>query len=184
MLDPILHYLAQTEGELRAALEAAGDRLNQAPSPGTWTPAQNALHLIVTERWMYPLWTFVPKLGRSPRLLRTLDSTYGALWRSLGMRTAEEPTARPDPSQPTRGRFIAPVFLRPSSAPVTLDDLWERRARRRERTMRAIARVPEADLVRLEWSHPLLGRYTLLEFVRFLGIHESRHAAQILRTLP
>ena len=178
--DEVRRYLEESEHELLAELSEARGFLHQ-PVPSGWTIAQIVRHLVRTEQVMYPLWSLVPKLGRFPRLVETMDSANSALWRLMGMRTIEKASAKLSAFNAVEGRYRTPVFLRPLSGAGGYDELIEWRQRVRDRSLRAIASVDENTLNTLNWSHPLVGSYTLMEFAQFLGIHERHHLPQIQR---
>lgn len=172
-------YLDESE---RALLSALSDGGSPGPpsTPGQWTRAQILQHLIRTEQVMYPIWAVVPKFRSAPALLRLVDRSNAALWRAMGMRTVVE-AGMLTPANATEGRFGAPIFLRPAAVRRSIEDLLTQRRRVRDRTLRAVRAADEATLNRLRWSHPLMGTMTLMEFARFLGVHEHHHRPQILR---
>lgn len=177
--------LAEVQGYLdeseRALLSALSDGGSPGPTstPGQWTRPQILQHLIRTEQVMYPIWAVVPKFRSVPAVLRLVDQSNAVLWRAMGMRTVVE-AGRLTPANAVEGQFRAPVFLRPAAVTRSVEDLLAHRRRVRERTLRAIGATDEATLNRLCWSHPLMGTMTLMEFARFLGVHEQHHRPQIL----
>jgi hypothetical protein len=176
-LQDVREYLDECD---RVLLSALDDVAVSAPDAGGWTAPQILDHLNRTEMLMYPIWSLVPRLRRFPRAMRLIDRVNSGLWRLAGMRTVV-PSARLEPGNAEEGRFRAPVFLQPPSASVTLAELIGRRREIRGHTMVAVNRLDEDTLNSLRWSHPLLGPYSLIEFVQFLGVHERRHVAQIRR---
>ena len=180
-LQSTIEYLDACERELLEELRRCEPVLNRRAEPGAWSPAAVAMHLIRTELAMYPLFALVPKLARWPRLLRGMDAVNRRLWLAMGMRTVEGVAGRVTAANPTAGRFMAPSFLRPGSRKYRLERLLARRRAMREKTLRAVRNADPAVLARITWSHPLLGPYTLLEFVEFLGVHEQHHLPQIRR---
>jgi DinB family protein len=130
---------------------------------------------------MILIWTVIPKFRRFPRCVEAVDRCNAALWRWMGMRTVESAKGKLTPANAAEGRFLAPVFLRPTTGLKGYDELIEWRRCTRDRSLRAIASVDEETLNTLRWSHPLLGSYTLMEFAQFLGIHEGHHLPQIQR---
>ncbi len=176
-LSEVLAYLDEAESALLAEIARLGDRLHVGEA-GQWSPAQIVRHLVWTEGTIYLLWWLVPPLRRWPRAIALLDRGNAALWRAMGMRTVRE---SPLAGNPLMGRYRAPVFLRPRGGGVTAEALVRWRGRMRQRTMQAALRLDEDTLRSLGWSHPLLGRFSLLEFLRFLGLHEWHHVAQLRR---
>lgn len=171
-------YLQDSEDALLAEVMRARHVLHD-PVPNGWSVAQIVQHLVRTEQLMYLVWVVVPRFRRFPRLVRIADGANARLWRLMGMRTIE--SAAITPANATKGRYRAPLFLRPANGARTLDDLIEWRRRTRDRSLRAISAVGETTLNLLRWSHPLLGSYTLMEFAQFLGMHERHHLPQIRR---
>jgi hypothetical protein len=171
-------YLTESERALVAAFSGIGSSAVPA-TRGAWSRTQILQHLIRTEQVMYPIWAVVPKFRSAPALLRLVDQSNAALWRAMGMRTLVE-AGRLTPANAAEGRFEAPVFLRPAAVTRSIEDLLVRRRRVRDRTVRAISATEEATLNGLRWSHPLMGTMTLMEFARFLGVHEQHHLPQIL----
>ncbi len=167
----------ECERELLAEIRPSSGILHWSPDAG-WTCAQIVRHLIRTEQTMLIMWAVAPRLGRWPALLRSMDQLNARLWRAMGMRTIEAGAVGPD--TPEAGRFHAPVFLRPGKGAVhSCESLIAWRRRVRQRSLRAISRMDESALHGVRWSHPLLGEYTMLEFARFLGIHERHHLPRL-----
>jgi hypothetical protein len=179
-LGQVLAYLSYSEARFLRELELSSQVLDRYV-PGEWSISQIARHLIRTERMMYPLWILVPKIGRWPALCRNLDTINAGLWRLAGLKTLEAPVSRIAPANATDGVFDAPFFLRPSRRPVELVAILKSRNEVRRRTLRAIESVRECDLLNLRWSHPVLGSFSLLGMIQFLGIHEEHHLPQIQR---
>ena len=100
----------------------------------------------------------------------------------MGMRTIEHSGGRITTANPAAGRFQAPVFLRPpGSSGKSYGQLIDWRRTVRARSVRLIGALDEGLLNGMQFSHPLLGPHTLMEFAEFLGIHERHHLPQILR---
>lgn len=172
-------FLEQTDQELIAELTQVRSMLHTAERGGDWSPAQVVDHLVRTEKLLYLIFTLIPKLRRFPRILRAADKADAWLWRKLGLRTIESPGAKLTPANATEGRFLAPLFLRPPRRARDFDELLAWRRHTRERTLRMISALDEEMLNEITWTHPLLGTYTLMEFVQFLGTHELHHLPQI-----
>jgi hypothetical protein len=179
-LNGVLAYLEDSDQKLLHELHLCRDILN-LPMPHRWTVAQIVEHLIRAEAMMIVIWKFVPTLGRWPNLLKGLDSANHSLWRSMGMQIVEPVAERITPANAVAGKFRAPAFLSPPSRQTTYEKLIAKRAKVRQRTLRAVKRIPEQTLERLSWSLPHSGSYTLLELVQFIGIHEAHHLPQMQR---
>jgi hypothetical protein len=173
-------YLQESEGALLAEVRRNHRILHRSPSGG-WSVAQIVQHLVRTEQFMYPIWTVLPTFRKVPTVVRIADAANARLWRLMGMRTVESAGAGLTPANAAKGRYRAPVFLRPSNGGRDADQLIAWRRRTRDRSLRAMVAVDEKTLNAMRWSHPLLGSFTLMEFAQFLGIHERHHLPQIRR---
>ncbi len=70
-LSSILEYLDSTERNLLAEVRSAD--LNFQPADGGWSAGQAMAHLIKTEKYFYPLFTFVPRVFPSQSFLEPLN---------------------------------------------------------------------------------------------------------------
>jgi len=163
-----------------AELGLAIDVLHWRPPQG-WSVAQIVHHLILAEKMMMPIWTIVPSLSRWPRLVNAMGRANAVLWRALGMKTIEPIDERIVPSNASAGRFRTPVFLDPRPRLFDYNQLLERRRSTRAQTRRAVELLDDATLMRASWILPHSGSYSLMELVRFIGIHEMHHVPQIRR---
>jgi hypothetical protein len=184
-----LRYLETTQAQLLAHVQEPN--LNRVPPDGGWTQGQVIAHLIRSERYFYPLFALLPKLARWPGLIGALDRMNVTLCKLLGMgfeSQGDQPSAGLRQFTPQfKGRFFAPAFLKPRRKRYEWQALLAGRARTRRRTLAAIEKAGAAWLKELRFSHPILGSFTLLEFVLFLGKHEEWHTEQlkrIARTAP
>jgi hypothetical protein len=180
LLDDVLNYLEQSGGNLLLELQLSHKTLNWQEQGG-WSAAQVIEHLARAETAMLAIWTVAPKLQRWPALARAVDRWNSRLWRGLGLRIVESAGARITPANASAGKYAAPGFLSPPNRPTSYDHLIKKRAAVRRRTLRAISRIPEQTLVEISWSLPHSGRYSLLEIVQFIGIHEMHHLPQLRR---
>ena len=177
----ILAAVAHADRDLHATLEACRGFANQRGSG--WSPAQLLQHLIRTERYLFLLFRLLPVLARLPRpVVRGLDRVNRTICKAAGMST--RPGGPPKPAALAgaarwQGRYVAPVFLRPSSRELDFDALLTTRRRVRERTLRTLEPYPWAWFERVSWSHPEIGLLSLADFVAFLGLHDQRHLAQL-----
>jgi uncharacterized damage-inducible protein DinB len=181
VIDQALAYVAQADSELHAALQSTRHCFNVRPPSQEWSVAQVLGHLIRTERVYQLIWTLAPPLSRLPRLLEALDRLDIRLWHSMGLRTIiEAPGTVLVPENATTGKFAAPPILKPGPGG-RFDSMLETRHRVRARSLRIIDRLSPRDLAEVRWSHPLFGKYTMLEWVEMMGTHDRRHTGQILR---
>lgn len=182
-LSAALTYLDSAQRQLLA--EAQSCDLNYRPPDGGWSAGQVLAHLIRTEKTMYLMFWLGLKSGASQSLLDAMDRLNSGLWKLNGMRFVsngeEGPPELSKVSANYKGRFVAPAFLRPRQKQFHLEELLVERERVRARTLKLIASAPFARLAETQFSHPILGRFTLLEFVAFLGKHEEWHTEQIKR---
>lgn len=182
-LQPTLDYLQTTQTALLA--ETHDFDLNYAPSDGGWSAGQVLAHLIRTEKTMHLMFWMGLKSGLNQKALDIMDHINTFLWKLNGMTyNSNGETSAPDLNRISpnfKGRFVAPGFLRPARKNFAGDALLARRAKARARTINMITRVPFAKLADTKFSHPILGRFTLLAFVEFIGKHEEWHTLQIKR---
>jgi hypothetical protein len=182
-LAELFDYLETTDRALRT--ELAGLELNQVPLDGGWSAGQILAHLNKTERYLYPLFKFGPTLGSIPGLLEMLDRLNLRLCRLTGMRFmrngASQPPTLDTISRGYSGRFMAPAFLRPKRRQYALDELLIERLDLRARTLQAVQDADPIKLSTLQFSHPILGRYSLVEFLFFIARHEEWHTEQLKR---
>lgn len=182
-LAELFDYLETTDRALRT--ELAGLELNQVPPDGGWSAGQVLAHLNKTERYLYPLFKFGPTLGSIPRLLEILDRLNLRLCRLAGMHFtrngANQPPTLDTISRDYPGRFVAPAFLRPKRRQYALDELLIERLDLRARTLQAVQDADPIKLSTLQFSHPILGTYSLVEFLFFIARHEEWHTEQLKR---
>lgn len=180
----LLAYLASTQEKLIAELNNLD--LNHYPADGGWSAGQVVAHLIKTEKYLYPLFSFVPKMIRSQTMLDKFDWVNTAMSKLAGMSFLSLGDAVPRDFSKTdmanfRGRFKAPAFLKPRRKLYDQDALLQKRNAARAKTLAALRRADLSRLKELRFSHPILGSFSLLEFVMFIGKHEEWHTQQIKR---
>lgn len=183
-LTEILSYLNSTHNKLMSELN--NQNLNLFPADGGWSAGQVVAHLIKTEKYLYPLFSFVPKLIRSQKLLDKLDWLNTLLSKMAGMSFLSNGDQLPKEFSQVqldtfKGRFTAPAFLKPRRQMYNLDDLLKQRAATRAKTLTTLRKADVSRLKQLRFSHPILGSFTLIEFVMFIGKHEEWHAEQLKR---
>ncbi len=183
MIGDALAYATAAEADLLAAVQAGHIMFHVRPPGEEWSVADVLAHLIRTERVYQLIWLLAAPLGRFPRLLEVLDKLDIRMWRALGLRTLEEaPGVRLVPANARQGKFAAPELLKPASRR-TMEQMLSLRRRVRAQSLRIIGRLTEKQLHGVRWSHPLFGKYTMLEWVEMMGSHDRRHTAQIERIL-
>ena len=182
-LAELFEYLEKTDYKLRT--ELAGLELNQMPPDGGWSAGQILAHLNRTEQYLYPLFKFGPTLGSIPHLLEILDRLNLRLCKLTGMRFesngAYQPPTLDNLSRGYPGRSMAPAFLRPKLRQYALDELLIERIDLRARTLQAVQDADPVKLSTLQFTHPILGRYSLVEFLFFIARHEEWHTEQLKR---
>lgn len=181
-LSQILDYLDSTGRKLLAEIEAAD--LNLQPADGGWSAGQVFAHLIRTEKYFYPLFAFVPRVFPSQVFLEPLNQINVWLCKLAGMKffgQGEPPQGVGALDAKLKARFAAPAFLKPRRRYFELNSLLAEREKTRRRTLDAVTKADFSKLKELRFSHPVLGSFTLLEFVVFLGKHEEWHTEQIKR---
>lgn len=183
-LREVLSYLNSTQNKLIAELN--NHDLNQFPADGGWSAGQVMIHLIKTEKYLYPLFSLVPRLIRSQKLLDKLDWLNTLLSKMAGMNFLSNGDQLPKEFNQVqletfKGRFTAPAFLKPRRQKYNLDDLLQKREAARTKTLTALRKANLSRLQQLRFSHPILGSFTLIEFVLFIGKHEEWHTEQLKR---
>lgn len=183
-LREVLSYLNSTQNKLIAELN--NHDLNQFPADGGWSAGQVMIHLIKTEKYLYPLFSLVPRLIRSQKLLDKLDWLNTLLSKMAGMSFLSNGDQLPKEFNQVqletfKGRFTAPAFLKPRRQKYKLDDLLQKREAARTKTLTALRKANLSRLQQLRFSHPILGSFTLIEFVLFIGKHEEWHTEQLKR---
>ena len=183
-LTELLTYLDSTETKLLT--ELSNQDLNHYPADGGRSAGQVMAHLTKTEKYLYPLFSFVPKLIRSQWVLDRFDWLNTAINKLAGMSFLSLGDQLPKDFTKTemssfRGRFKAPAFLKPRRKLYDLNDLMRKRAAARAKTLAALNRADISRLKQLRFSHPILGSFTLFEFVMFIGKHEEWHTEQLKR---
>lgn len=180
----LLTYLDSTQTKLLA--ELSNQNLNHYPADGGWSAGQVLAHLIKTEKYLYPLFSFVPKLIRSQRILDQFDWLNIAMSKLAGMSFLSLGDQVPKDFSKVemssfRGRFKAPAFLKPRRRIYDLNGLLQKRSATRAKTLTALNRANILRLQQLRFSHPILGSFTLFEFALFIGNHEEWHIEQLKR---
>ncbi len=183
-LNELRAYLDSTQAKLLA--ELGNMDLNQFPNNGGWSAGQVVAHLIKTEKYLYPLFSFVPKLIRSQAVLDQLNWLNVALNKLAGMSFLSNGEQLPKSFQQLNpgafgGRFTAPAFLKPRRKTYDFDSLWAKREAARAKTLAALERSDLSRLKQLKFSHPILGSFSLFEFALFIGKHEEWHTEQLKR---
>ncbi len=142
--------------------------INKKPSPGAWSIAQVAEHLILGEE-------------NSLKYLqkKTLDTSkvpvagLRSKWRFLLTNTVFVLNIS----------FKAPAIVVPPDSFVTVEELDKKWARVRNDTYQLLNRLPEADYKREIWKHAVAGKMDIYQMLSFFNIHFNRHRKQIYRTL-
>lgn len=183
-LNELRAYLDSTQAKLLA--ELGNMDLNQFPNNGGWSAGQVVAHLIKTEKYLYPLFSFVPKLIRSQAILDRLDWLNTGMNKLAGMSFLSLGDQVPKNFHQTdlttlRGRFTAPTFLKPGRKSYDFQRLWAKREAARAKTLAALERSDLSRLKQLKFSHPILGSFSLFEFALFIGKHEEWHTEQLKR---
>jgi hypothetical protein len=171
-LAELLAYAAAQRAGLLAAVESVPAPLrDRRPAEGVWSVAEVLEHLhrsestvasIVSVRLAEALAAGLEAEGESDSLLGSLDR-YRI---------------------PRTGRRVpAPGFLIPTGI-MTWAQALSALAGSREALLQAITPGDGVALGRVVHPHPILGPFTLYQWILFVGQHEARHAAQIRDLAP
>lgn len=169
-LDPQLASVAaQLDADretLRAAVDLVpADRRDARPAPGAWSVAEVLEHLaVIEERSLGLLAGFT---ASAPVLAGDVDERATV----LDMRVLADRTRR----------IEAPEMIRPAGM-TSAEEAWARLTRSRQAMHAALAAASGKDLSGHMRTHPVLGPLTGYQWLRALGGHELRHAAQVRET--
>jgi hypothetical protein len=170
-LAEIVTFLEDRRGRLTASVAGLPEsRLNARPEPGAWSAVEILDHLASTERGV--AYIFAKRVAAAgpdaPREVST-DPVLGRL-DALRIETVGE-QKRSAPEQ---------VLPRPDVTPEqALAALEESRAA----LLKAVAAADGLALDQIKHSHPGVGELDLYQWLLFVGKHEERHTAQLLRAI-
>lgn len=142
------------------------------PFPETWSPAENARHLILSVRPLlmaFSLPGFVLRLlfGKPNRPGRTFDQVVEKYKAKLA----------------AGGRATAPFIPRVENADAEPEILVQQFASAYNRFGRKMAGWPEHQLDQYLLPHPLLGKLTLREMLYFTVYHVAHHRELLITRL-
>lgn len=162
----ILSQLDKSRGTLINAIEhVPADSRERKPSPKAWSVAEILEHLTIIDTRITQLWLM--KSATAPKIEGNLATasvnTSRVLDRSFKVDAIEaiRPTGQYDFKSAYSG-------LEPA----------------RQKLREVIVNSDNVDLTNATHVHPLLGEMNLYAWIRFLGAHEERHAAQIREIKP
>lgn len=166
----LLHAFDRMETE-RIALIAQLDRvpekrLTAAPKAGAWTVAQVITHIAIAEEGSLAYFTKKHSGGRHKPVGTSAPFRLAILNLAISLPL----------------KYKAPAVV----ADVPATSYGEAKARWavvREKLRQVYETLPEAHIGHDLFKHPSLGRFTVLQGVRFTRRHVLRHRGQILRTL-
>ena len=168
----LIEHLEKSRADLRAAVDAVPAELrDKQPAPDRWSTAQVLEHLAHTE-----------------------SSVTGLLER--GMRKLERAGLKPatdaSPVLPTidskrlldrATKLTAPAAVSPTKN-LTSEQAWQVLTSARASMLDTLKSADGIDVDAIRGPHPFLGELGFHQWVAFIGLHESRHAAQIRATAP
>ena len=135
------------------------NKINQKPKPGSWTPAQVAVHIILATDG-------VPDNTTKP-LNREVDALLPAIrpwWEDLNQ------------------KFNAPESLKPDDKQYSKPELVQELQRVREKDLMLIENA-DLTLICLDLELPTVGYLTRYEWLWFIQMHLRRHAFQLTNML-
>jgi len=164
-------YLAHVRAKV---LEIAASRppevIGRRPAPERWSVLDNLEHLALTEPWLVKIVAGLAGRGRREGLRRQADQPRAV-------------NAIPVLAHTAGQRFEAPPVARPTGG-AGLAELESRLAASRADLLNCLESLEELDTDRLVQPHPLFGwPLNACQWVHFIGLHESRHARQMLETV-
>jgi len=168
----LLSHLETSRTDLRAAVDAVPAELrDRQPAPDRWSVAQVLEHLAHTESGVTAL------LERGMRKLE---------------RAGLQPAKDASPVLPTidaaklldrATKFTAPETVRPTKN-LTSEQAWQVLTNSRASLLDTLKSADGIDVDAIRGPHPFLGELGFHQWIAFVGLHESRHAAQIRATAP
>jgi uncharacterized damage-inducible protein DinB len=169
-LAAVATFLEDTRSRVVAtALTLAPEDSARRPSPGAWSADEILTHLGLVEPGV------AKRIAKSVRLAKEAG---------LARETSEEPVLHVlDRLQIETGdaKRVAPEFVDPKQV-LPRDEALEALSRSRSSLNAAIAEADGWALADVVAPHPILGPLNMYEWLIFLGQHERRHLAQLVRT--
>lgn len=144
------------------------EQLTKTPAPGKWSANQVILHLIVSEKLSHQY--CAKKLSFNPELEDAGPETEAR------MQSLETYLGSPQafPAPPNVGDIPEAPDL------TSLDQEW---IQQRQALKTFLEAQPDHILQKEIYKHPLSGRITLFQMLRFFELHTDRHRAQIFRAI-
>ena len=168
--DRLLRQYDRFENERKTLLEQlerhGAAELSQAQGPGAWSVAQIIMHLVMVER------SSLAYLLRKRELGGSSDA-----WSLSGLRLA---LLNMTPGLPLRFKPPPVVADDPECTLAEAVAAW---GAVRVELQRALTALPPAILHHGLFKHPIAGRFTPEEGLRFMAAHQRHHRGQIDRTL-
>ena len=167
----LLHLFDRMERERQDLLRALDvippEQLAQQPRNSGWSPAQVITHLAIVEEGA------LAYMNKKREFKKHRPVGFSSVWRSIllnnGLRL---------PFKYKAPGIVAEV---PATNYAMARSRWDD-ARARMRI--AYTEIPEALIGHDLFKHPFMGRFDLVQAVRFMRRHMHRHAGQIRRALP
>lgn len=144
------------------------DVINKKPSPGAWSIAQVAEHLIIAEEGSLK---YLQK--KTQDTSKVPVAGLGSKWRFFLTNTVFVLNIN----------FKAPPVVVPSNNFATIQELDTRWTKVRSETFQLLNKLPEADLKKEIWKHAVAGKMDIYQMVAFFNMHFNRHRKQVYRTL-
>ena len=162
-----LAEMTDSRDSLLALLAHAGEQgWNLRPSPGAWSPAECAEHVVLVEEMINEFVESYAAAHAAPHDVPSLASRDEII-RQSGVNREEKRTS--------------PPRARPSGA-WTLPQAIDRFRAVRARTL-AFAESSPLPLRAYRWKHTFFGEIDFYQTLLFLAAHSLRHARQIEETL-
>jgi uncharacterized damage-inducible protein DinB len=166
-IQELLQHLNSSRETLRQAVEAVPPaRRQDRPEADRWSVAEIVEHLAIVEH----------------RLAQLLGSRLKAA-KANGLGKEHETSSVLEAFQPERlldrsRRFVTGEASRPTAG-VRADAAWAALERARGELLGVVAAGDGLALGEIAHPHPVLGTFTMYEWLAFLGAHDARHALQI-----
>ncbi|MCA8949108.1 MAG: DinB family protein [Planctomycetes bacterium] len=167
----LLTHLEHHRGAVRAALEMTPSALrDRSPAPERWSVAEVLEHLAIVERQVAGLLKRGLRLAQQDAPLPAERCTDPVL-----------PTVDGEALLDRERKLVAGQTARPSRF-LSADQAWLELEASRAMLCDVVLAADGLATDGVVAEHPFLGPLTFLQWVAFVGFHESRHAAQIRET--
>jgi hypothetical protein len=168
-LEEIVNEIEAARSELILCVSDLDEAATGAPAdPGQWSIGEILHHLVLMENLVTML--LEKQVPRAKDRGIGADASTGSLIHSLDQ----------FPIETVIDKLTAPQSVVPAHGK-TRDELLALLSDSRAKLLRAISAADGIDLSQMHFPHPYFGRLDMYQWILFVGRHERRHIAQIVR---